>query len=53
MFRSHRLEQLLEQHGPDEPTVTVAMNDDLYLRSYTGRDGKRPGRVERVAAPSA
>ena len=24
----------MEQHGPDEPLVTLAMTDDLYLRSY-------------------
>ena len=29
-----RLEQMLEQHGPDEPMVTLAMNDAVYLRSY-------------------
>ncbi len=29
-----RLEQLLEQDGPDEPMVTLAMTDDVYLRSY-------------------
>ena len=29
-----RLEQHLEQHGPDEPMVGLAMND-VYLRSFT------------------
>ncbi len=29
-----RLEQQLEQHGPDEPLVSLAMTDDVYLRSY-------------------
>ena len=29
-----RLERLLEQHGPDEPMVTLSLTDDVYLRSY-------------------
>ncbi len=29
------LEQLLEEHGPDEPVVTLSMTDNLYHRSYT------------------
>jgi hypothetical protein len=28
------LEQQLEQHGPDEPTVTLSLTDDIFLRSY-------------------
>jgi hypothetical protein len=24
----------LEQHGPDEATVTLSLTDDIYLRSY-------------------
>ena len=29
-----RLEQMLEQHGPDEPMVTLNLTDDVYLRSF-------------------
>jgi len=28
------LEQKLEQHGPDEATVTLHLTDDVFLRSY-------------------
>ena len=28
------IERLLEQHGPDEATVTLSLTDDVYLRSY-------------------
>ena len=28
------IERLLEQHGPDEPTVRLSLTDDVYLRSY-------------------
>ena len=28
------IEQQLEQHGPDEPMVTLSLTDDVYLRSY-------------------
>jgi hypothetical protein len=30
-----RLEQQLEQHGPDEPTVRLRLTDDVFLRSDT------------------
>jgi hypothetical protein len=29
------VEQLLEQHAPDQPMVTLSLTDDGYLRSYT------------------
>jgi len=29
-----RLEQQLEQHGPDEPTVRLSLTDDMFLRSF-------------------
>jgi hypothetical protein len=29
-----QLEQHLEQHPPDRASVTVALTDDLFLRSY-------------------
>jgi hypothetical protein len=28
------LEQQLERHGPDEPTVHLSLTDDVFLRSY-------------------
>ena len=28
------MERLLEQHGPDEPTVTLSLTDDVFLHSY-------------------
>ena len=28
------IERLLEQHGPDEPTVRLSLTDDVFLRSY-------------------
>jgi hypothetical protein len=28
------IEQRLETHGPGEATVTLTLNDDVYLRSY-------------------
>jgi hypothetical protein len=28
------LEQQLERHGPDEPTVRLSLTDDVFLRSY-------------------
>ena len=28
------LEQQLERHGPDEPTVRLNLTDDVFLRSY-------------------
>ena len=28
------IEHRLEQHGPDEPIVTLSLTDDVYLRSY-------------------
>ena len=36
-LRSHadRLEQRLEQHGPDEATVTLHLTDNVFLRSST------------------
>ena len=30
-----RLEQQLEQHPPDQTTVTLNLTDDVYLRSST------------------
>jgi DNA repair photolyase len=34
--RNHadQLERKLEQHGPDETTVTLSLTDDVYLRSH-------------------
>jgi hypothetical protein len=29
------LEQQLERHGPDEPTVRQSLTDDVFLRSST------------------
>ena len=29
-----RLEQMLEQHGPDEPMVTLNLTEDVCLRSH-------------------
>ena len=31
---AERLEQQLEQHGPDEATVRLSLTDDVFLRSY-------------------
>jgi hypothetical protein len=28
------IEELLERHGPDEPTVRLSLTDDVFLRSY-------------------
>jgi len=28
------LEQQLEQHPPDQETVTLSLTDDVYVRSY-------------------
>ena len=28
------IERMLEQHGPDEPTVRLSLTDDVFLRSY-------------------
>jgi hypothetical protein len=28
------VEQQLERHGPDEPTVRLSLTDDVFLRSY-------------------
>ena len=28
------IERLLEQHGPDQPMVTLSLTDDVFLRSY-------------------
>jgi len=33
------IERLLEQHGPDEPLATLAMTDDVRLRSDTWAAG--------------
>jgi hypothetical protein len=35
-MREHadHMERLLEQHGPDEPTVRLSLTDDVFLRSY-------------------
>jgi hypothetical protein len=35
-MREHadQLEQQLEQHSPDQATVTLHLTDDLFLRSY-------------------
>jgi hypothetical protein len=29
------IEQQLEQHWPDEPTVRLSLTDDVFLRSST------------------
>ena len=29
------LEQQLERHAPDAPTVALALGEDVYLRSFT------------------
>ena len=34
--QANSIEQQLEQHGPDEPLVTLSLTDDVYLRSYNG-----------------
>ena len=31
-----RLEQQLEQHAPDQATVTLSLTDDVFLRSSNG-----------------
>jgi hypothetical protein len=28
------IERLVEQHGPNEPTVRISLSDDVFLRSY-------------------
>ena len=28
------IEELLERHGPDEPTVRLSLTDDVFLRSH-------------------
>lgn len=28
------IERALDQHAPDEPAVSLSLNDDTYLRSY-------------------
>ena len=33
---SDDLEQQLERHGPDEPTVRLSLMDDVFLRSSNG-----------------
>jgi hypothetical protein len=33
--RSNSLEQQLERHGPDEPTVRLRLTDDVFRRSDT------------------
>ena len=30
------IERQLDQHAADEPTVTLSLTDDVYLRSYNG-----------------
>ena len=34
LAHADHIELLLEQHAPDEPTVTLSLTDDVYLRSY-------------------
>jgi hypothetical protein len=34
MEHAEHIERLLEQHGPDEATVTLHLTDDVYVRSY-------------------
>ena len=29
------IEEQLERHGPDEPTVRLSLTDDVFLRSST------------------
>ena len=31
---AHPIEQQLERHGPDKPTVRLSLTDDVFLRSY-------------------
>ena len=35
-----RLEQMLEQHGPDAPMVSLSLNDDVFLRSHNWACGE-------------
>ncbi len=32
---ANAIEEQLERHGPDEPTVRLSLTDDVYLRSFT------------------
>lgn len=34
LAHADRLEQMLEQHGTDEPVVTLSLTDDVFLRGY-------------------
>ena len=40
LAHADRLEQMLEQHGPNEPMVTLALTDDVYLRSHNWACGE-------------
>ena len=31
---ANHIERLLEQHGPDQSTVSLSLTDDVFLRSY-------------------
>jgi hypothetical protein len=49
------LEQQLERHGPDEPTVRLSLTDDVFLRSSTWVRGQVgiPLPLEGRASPKA
>ena len=32
--QASHIEQLLEQHAPDKPTVTLYLTEDVYLRGF-------------------
>ena len=34
MHEEHRIERLLEQHGPDRNTVRLSLTNDVFLRAY-------------------
>jgi hypothetical protein len=34
LMHADRLERQLEQHPPDEATMTISLTDDVFLRSY-------------------
>jgi hypothetical protein len=31
---AHRIERMLDEHGPGEEVVSLGLSDDVYLRSY-------------------
>jgi hypothetical protein len=35
------IEEQLERHGPDEPTVPLSLTDDVFLRSSTWARGRQ------------